>query len=115
MTTTPTQDQAPARTGRALRRRHLLQRQTIVFGTLSVLLVGAGLAGLGVHLGILPSPVTSEFTDLEAQEEAAQFTPCPAEGALPVTYDQITANVYNGTARAAWPAPSHSPSRAWAC
>lgn len=96
MTTTPSQDVAR---GKTLRRRHLLQRQTIVFGTLAVILIATGLAGLGVFLGILPSPFDREFTDLRAQEEAAQFTPCPAAGALPVGYDQITANVYNGTTR----------------
>lgn len=96
MTTTPTQD--PAR-GKQLRRRHLLQRQAIVFGSLAIILVTVALAALGVFLQVLPPPFSSEFTDLKAQEEAAQFAPCPAAGALPVGYGEITANVYNGTDR----------------
>ncbi|PWD51649.1 hypothetical protein C8046_14340 [Serinibacter arcticus] len=93
MTTTP--DVAPS--GKSQRRRHLLQRQTIIFGTLTVILVAFALAALGVFLRILPAPFSSEFTDLEAQQEASLFTPCPAPGALPVPYETITANVFNGT------------------
>lgn len=96
MTSTPTQD--PAR-GKQLRRRHLLQRQTIVFGSLAIVLATVALAALGVFVGVLPPPFSSDFTDLRAQEEAAQFTPCPTAGALPVAYGEISANVYNGTDR----------------
>ena len=94
MTTTTTED--PARR-KLVRRRHLLQRQSIIFGSIGVILAMLALAALGVFLGVLPPPFSSDFTDLKAQEEAQQFTPCPDAGALPVTYDQVTANVYNGS------------------
>lgn len=96
MTTTPPAHDA-ARRQKVVRRRHLLQRQSIIFGSLGIILVTLALAGLGVFVGVLPPPFSSDFTDLKAQEEAAQFTPCPDPGALPVSYTEITANVYNGS------------------
>lgn len=93
--TTPTLDEAARR--RTLRRRHLLQRQTIVFGTIIVALAVAGLAALGVYLGVVPPPFDQDFTDTSAETEVVDVVPCPAEGTLPVAWNQITANVYNGS------------------
>lgn len=96
MSTSTTDEVARRKT---LRRRHLLQRQTIVFGTVGLVVVAIGLAGLGVFTGLVPKPFSDDFTDLRAQEEAQRFTPCPNSGALPVAYPEITTNVYNGTDR----------------
>lgn len=97
--TTPVTDPIAKETARrrALRRRHLTQRQTIVFGSLGVVLAALLVAGIGVFYNWVPAPFDPDFTDLGAEEAAAIVVPCPAPGALPVPMDQITANVYNGT------------------
>lgn len=82
---------------RTLRRRHLLQRQTIIFGSIMLVLAATGLAALGVFLGILPPPFDADFTDTSTPEVAEDITPCPPDGALPVAWPQITTNVYNGS------------------
>lgn len=82
---------------RAVRRRHLHERQAVIFGTLITALVAAGLLGLGVYFGAIPAPFNVPFATPSSDVAAA---PCPPEGALPVPYDQITVNVYNGTTRA---------------
>ncbi|HCX83647.1 MAG TPA: hypothetical protein DHV14_00590 [Micrococcales bacterium] len=97
MSSTQQIDEAARR--KQLRRRHLLQRQTIIFGSITVVLVVLGLAALGVFLGLVPPPFDPDFTADEEPTVAAEVTPCPADGALPVAWDQITVNVYNGTAR----------------
>lgn len=96
MTTTSTDDAAVRR---ATRRRRLQQRQTVIFGGLvTALLVIALIAG-AIWTGLLPAPVTREFS---AEEETAGqlVQPCPPEGAVPVELSSVTANVYNGTDRA---------------
>lgn len=95
--TTQQIDEATRRRG--LRRRHLLQRQTIIFGSLIVILAALALAGLGVFLNILPAPFDPDFTNTNAEAETGPVVPCPAEGAAPVEWASISANVYNGTTR----------------
>lgn len=92
-----TTDQTTQR--KSLRRRHLLQRQTIIFGTLITVIVATGLAAIGVFTGILPPPFDAEWTDLDAEAAAALTTPCPPDGALPVAYSAITVNVLNGSGK----------------
>lgn len=82
---------------RAVRRRHLHERQAVIFGTLITALVAAGLLGAGVYLGAIPAPFDVPFA---TGSDSADAPPCPPEGALPVSYDFITVNVYNGTNRA---------------
>ncbi len=82
---------------RAVRRRHLHERQAVIFGTLITALVAAGLLGTGVYFGAIPAPFNVPFAAASASADAV---PCPPEGALPVSYDFITVNVYNGTTRA---------------
>ncbi len=83
---------------RVARRRHMQQRQTVIFGTLVTVLLVAGLLGGAVWSGVLPSPI-----DIEINSGAPEATPapgappCPPEGALPVPYSEISANVLNGT------------------
>lgn len=95
--TTQSTDEAARR--KSLRRRHLLQRQTIIFGSLTVILVALALAALGVFLKILPAPFDPDFTNTNVEVETGPVIPCPAEGALPVEWSQITTNVYNSTTR----------------
>jgi hypothetical protein len=80
---------------RAVRRRHLHERQAVIFGTLITALMAAGLLGVGVYFGAIPAPFNVPFATPSSDVAA----PCPPEGALPVPYDQITVNVYNGTTR----------------
>lgn len=81
---------------RAVRRRHLHERQAVVFGTLITAMVAAALLGLGVWFGAIPSPFTVPFAT-PAPPGSSQ--PCPPEGAMPVPYAQISVNVLNGTTR----------------
>lgn len=90
-------DEAARRKG--LRRRHLLQRQTIIFGSLIVILAALAFAALGVFLNILPAPFDPDFTNDNVEENLGPVVPCPVDGAVPVAWDAITANVYNGTTR----------------
>lgn len=87
--------QARAR-ARAARRRHLQQRQTVIFGTLIAAMLVVGLAAGAMWVGILPSPVS---VAIEAPEStsAADSQPCPPEGATYVPLEEISANVLNGT------------------
>lgn len=81
---------------RAIRRRHLHERQAVVFGTLITAMVAAALLGLGVWFGAIPSPFNVPFA---TPAPPGSDQPCPPEGALPVPYAQISVNVLNGTAR----------------
>lgn len=83
---------------RAVRRRHLHERQAVIFGTLITALAAAALLGLGVYLRVIPAPFDVPLST-PAAVDAASSQPCPPDGALPVEYGQITVNVYNGTRR----------------
>ena len=83
---------------RAIRRRRLQQRQTVIFGGLIAALLVIGLVAASMWAGLLPAPVTREFTSASPTEEDV-VTPCVPEGATPVAFPDITANVYNGTDR----------------
>ncbi|GIG21305.1 hypothetical protein Cch01nite_20290 [Cellulomonas chitinilytica] len=87
--------------GRALRRRHMHERQAVIFGVLLAGLAVAGLGAAAVYTGSLDLPVIGRgFSTAPASPTAANAVgPCPPEGALPVPYDQVTVNVYNATTR----------------
>jgi hypothetical protein len=95
VSTGPSDDDAARR--RAVRRRHLHERQAVIFGTLISALAAAALLGLGVYVGAIPAPFDVPFKSPPAAD--GTMTPCPPEGALPVAYADITVNVYNGTRR----------------
>jgi len=83
---------------RVARRRHMQQRQTVIFGTLVTVLLVAGLLGGAVWSGVLPSPIDIEINSGAPEATPAPVAPpCPPEGALPVPYSEISANVLNGT------------------
>lgn len=85
---------------RAARRRHLQQRQTVIFGTLVAVLLVAALLGGAMWSGVIPSPVNVPINSGEAGAEPEPVVPpCPPEDTLPVPYSEISANVYNGTDR----------------
>jgi hypothetical protein len=85
---------------RQRRRRHVHERQAVIFG---VLLAGLGVAGLGaaaVYTGNLELPFLARgFSSPEPTGLAAADSPCPPEGATPVPYGQVVVNVFNGTTR----------------
>ncbi|SEE90459.1 LytR C-terminal domain-containing protein [Ruania alba] len=83
---------------RAARRRHLQQRQTVIFGTLITAMLVIGLAAGAVWVGILPSPVSIAISEPESTE-TGDAGPCPPEAATYVPLNEISANVLNGTSR----------------
>lgn len=92
MTQTP-----EAMRARAARRRHLQQRQTVVFGTLVAALLVVGLLGGAMWSGVLPSPVNVPINSGGAEAPTAVVPPCPPADTKPVKYTEISANVLNGT------------------
>lgn len=83
---------------RAARRRHLQQRQTVIFGTLVAALLLVALLGGAVWSGVIPSPVSVPINSGGPAPTAdAIVPPCPPADALPVPYAEISANVLNGT------------------
>lgn len=83
---------------RAARRRHMQQRQTVVFGVLVTALLVVGLVGGAVWSGVLPSPIDVPINSgPPAATPAPVVPPCPPEGATPVPYSEISVNVLNGT------------------
>jgi len=85
---------------RQLRRRHMHERQAVVFG---VLLAGLALVGLGaaaVYTGNLNLPgLDRAIAQVPSPSEALQPYPCPPVGQLPVAASAITVNVNNATTR----------------
>lgn len=84
---------------RAARRRHLQQRQTVIFGTLIAAMLVVGLASGAMWVGILPSPFNVAIKSPEPTASGATVL-CPPDGATFVPLADITANVLNGTSRA---------------
>lgn len=84
-------------TDRQTRRRRRQVRQTIIFSTLIGALVLAGSAAGAVYLGAIESPFDVEFTRKEEPTAQPVVPPCPAPGAMPVTYSDINIRVLNST------------------
>lgn len=85
---------------RAARRRHLQQRQTVIFGTLVAALLVIALLGGAVWSGVIPSPIEVPINSGEpAATPAPVAPPCPPADTTPVPYEEISANVLNGTER----------------
>ncbi len=95
VTATATND---AEQQRALRRRRLQQRQTVIFGGLIAVLLAVGLLAGAIWVGMLPAPISRPFSSASPTETTI-VTPCPPQGATPVAFSEILANVYNGTDR----------------
>ena len=83
---------------RAARRRHLQQRQTVIFGTLVAALLLVALLGGAVWSGVIPSPINVPINSGEpAADPTPVAPPCPPADTPPVPYTDISANVLNGT------------------
>ncbi|MDD7385201.1 MAG: LytR C-terminal domain-containing protein [Actinomycetaceae bacterium] len=78
--------------------RRIQQRQTIIFGSMAALLIIMLVAALLVWSGIVPAPITRNFS--EGSTRTNLNTPCIAAGTKPVEPAEITVNVYNSTSRA---------------
>ncbi len=87
-----------AERARNLRRRHMHERQAVVFGVLLAFLALAFVTAAAIYSGKLEMPWASrEFQSEPTPTPTRDVIPCPPAGALPVAADQITVNVYNGT------------------
>lgn len=89
-------DAKRAHAARESRRRHLQQRQTVIFGSLIAGLLVIGLAAGAVWVGILPAPIDIPIHSSE-DEDAVDPPPCPPADAPPVPFGEIATNVLNGT------------------
>jgi hypothetical protein len=86
---------------RSLRRRHVHERQAVVFGVLLAGLAVVGLAAAAVYTGSIDAPFLSRGFDAEpTPTHTVDPYPCPPKGAKPVAYKSVVVNVYNTTDRA---------------
>ena len=76
-------------------RRRLLQRQTVIFGTLSITLAVLMLLCSAWWTGLLPFPYHREFST--SQSYRKDVIPCIAENTPSVPNSTISVNVYNST------------------
>ena len=90
-----------AERARKLRRRHMHERQAVVFGVLLAFLALSFVTAAAVYTGNLDVPwVARDFTSKPSPSVTRNPQPCPPAGALPVATKKITVNVYNGAGRA---------------
>jgi LytR cell envelope-related transcriptional attenuator len=86
---------------RQLRRRHMHERQAVIFGVLLAGMALVGLSAAAVWTGNLDLPGLDRAIATEPSPSATTNSfPCPPVGALPVPYAAVTVNVNNGTDRA---------------
>lgn len=81
---------------RALRRRRLHQRQTVLLGGLLLALLATLFVAWLMWVDALPSPFERDFTS-PPPEETNTTVACPPEGAVTVGLNEITASVFNST------------------
>lgn len=79
-------------------RRRLQQRQTVIFGSMAVLLSLLLLFGLLWFTGVLPAPFSREFASPDEMEQE-NVVPCIPAGTPSVEYSAITVNVHNASTR----------------
>ncbi len=84
--------------GKAERRRRLQVRQTLIFGTLILMLGLIFLIAFLQWQGSMESPFAREFTT-EDVPHISDTLACPSEGMVTVAAEEITATVLNSTAR----------------
>jgi hypothetical protein len=73
------------------------QRQTVIFGTLVSALLVVGLLGGAMWSEVLPTPIDVPINSGAPAEIPEIMPPCPPADAVPVPYNEISANVLNGT------------------
>ena len=85
---------------RQLRRRHMHERQAVIFGVLLAALALAGLGAAAIFTGSLSLPFFArDFAKVPTPTASQDPYPCPPAGALPVAANQITVKVFNATTR----------------
>lgn len=85
---------------RQLRRRHMHERQAVVFGVLLAGLAVAGVGSAALYTGSISLPfLERDFSRTAEPSATAEAVYCPPEGALPVPADQVPVNVLNGAGR----------------
>ncbi|WP_284292234.1 LytR C-terminal domain-containing protein [Luteimicrobium album] len=85
-------------TPRELRRRHMHERQAVVFGVLIAALALVGVGAAGIITGAISSPFNRPIATPTVTDDAmTTATPCLAKGTKPVQYAKITLNVYNAS------------------
>ena len=86
---------------RALRRRHVHERQAVIFGILLAIMAVAGVSAAAIYTGNLNIPFFARGFSAKPTPSVTQPpAPCPPQGALPVAANTIKVNVYNGADRA---------------
>lgn len=86
---------------RALRRRHMHERQAVIFGILLAALAVIGLGAAAVYTNSVDLPFFKEqFAAEPTPTPTLDPVPCPPENALPVKYSKVKVNIYNGTSTA---------------
>ena len=69
---------------RALRRRHVHERQAVIFGILLAILAVAGVSAAAIYTGNLSVPFFARgFSSKPTPSVTFQPAPCPPQGALP--------------------------------
>jgi hypothetical protein len=85
---------------RQLRRRHMHERQAVIFGVLLAVLALAGLGAAAIFTGSLNLPVFArEFATDPTPTTLQDPYPCPPAGTVPVAANQVTVKVFNATTR----------------
>ena len=85
---------------RQLRRRHMHERQAVIFGVLLAALALVGLASAAVYTGNLDLPgLDRAIAQAPTPSVAQKAFPCPPVGAMPVAYASVAVNVNNATSR----------------
>ncbi|GEK20465.1 LytR C-terminal domain-containing protein [Cellulomonas xylanilytica] len=85
---------------RQLRRRHMHERQAVIFGVLLAVLALAGLGAAAMFTGSLNLPVFArDFKAVPSPTASQDPFPCPPAGALPIAANQISVKVFNATTR----------------
>ncbi|QGQ18212.1 LytR family transcriptional regulator [Cellulomonas sp. JZ18] len=86
---------------RQVRRRHMHERQAVVFGVLLAGLAVAGVGSAALYTESISLPFLERgFSGTAAPTSTVAPVYCPPEGALPVAADQVQVNVLNGADRA---------------
>ena len=84
-----------------LRRRHMHERQAVLYGSLIALMAMAALGSAAVYTGVLSVPFLQKEFSTPPTDAVSEVPdpPCPPAGAMPVGYTGITVHVLNGSDR----------------